>query len=104
MFLQEATSPALPSAGLEGPRLRSAGRRQQHMKPGRPQPQTRQPDSHFLTLTKQKGDLRKTEHGTDMKHQEGRLGGPSWGDPAGGGRQALGALGTVEKGPGSVSL
>lgn len=55
------------------------------MKPGRLQPQTRQPDSHFLTLTKQKGYLRKTEHGTDMKHQEGRLGEPGWGRAAGSG-------------------
>lgn len=52
------------------------------MKPGPRQPQTRQPNSHFLTLTKQKGDLRKTEHGTDMKHQEGRLGRPGWGRAA----------------------
>ena len=53
-------SPALPSAGPAGPRLQSAGRKQQHMKPGPLQPHTRQPNSHFPTLTKQKGVLRKT--------------------------------------------
>lgn len=92
-------SPALPSAEPAGPRLRSEGRRQQNVKPGPLQPQTRQPNSHFLTLTKQKGILRKTEHGTDMKHQEGHLEGNQLGE---GGR--LWGPCVQEKGQGSVSL
>ena len=88
-------SPALPSEGPAGPLLQNAGRRQQHMKPGPPQPQTRQPNSHFLTLTKQKGVLRKTAW-----HRYEAPGGPPWEDPAWRGRQALGALCTVGEGTG----